>query len=89
MYFLTWQALCLKDGEIEIISKLIDLPFSDLFELKEPTKLLTFLKKHTVKPNYYSFIIQYHFQSILFLHKIYRIINNENLDERLNLLCSS
>ena len=89
LYFLTWQAMSLKERELEILMKLIPLPFGELFEFKDTTKLLIFLKKITVKPNLYSFIIQYHIETIFFLHKINRIINNENIQERLNVLCST
>ena len=89
LYFLTWQAMCVKDQELGILIKLIALPFTDLFELKNPSKLLSYLKTITTKPNYYSFIIQFHLETIFFLHKIYRIINTDSIDERLNLLCTS
>ena len=89
MYFLTWQALPLKDEEISVLIKLMPLSFGDLFEFKDIKKLSIFLKPLTRRPNYYSFVIQYHLETLFFLHKLNRIINIDNIYEKLNVFCSS
>ena len=89
LYFLTWQAMCLKDHEIEILLNVIPLPFAELFEFKDSSKVILFLRKVTKRPYFFSFIVEYHLETLFFLHKIYRIINNESIHERLNLLCAS
>ena len=88
IYFLTWQALCLSDVQITVLLKLMLLPFPELFEFKDTNKLLLYLKTITKKPIQYSFIIQYHLEIIFFLHKVKRIINTDEINERLNILCT-
>ena len=38
LYFLTWEAMSLKDTEMEVLLKLMPLTFSEMFELKESSK---------------------------------------------------
>ena len=89
MYFLTWQTLSLKDEEITILIKLMALPFSDLFEFKDIQKLSLFLKSLTRRRNYYCFVVQYHLETLFFLHKLNRIINIDHIYEKLNVFCTS
>ena len=86
LYFLTWQCLSLSELHLSILTPLMSISFSDLYELRKPENVLIYLKASNKKTTSYSSIILFHIRILLFLHKIGRLINYELLDESLKVL---
>lgn len=86
LYFLTWQTLSLSELNQNILLPLMLLSFEDLFELRKPENSILYLKSINKKSSSYTSVILFHIGTLLFLHKVRRLINYEAIDETLKVL---
>lgn len=88
IYYLTWEALFLKEAQLTVLLPLMTISFREIYDLRNIESTINYLKVAKKKISY-AFLIVYHIDVLLFLHKINRIIDYETIDENIKTLNAS